>query len=108
MYNIILDGVIDTSPAEITAKAAVKIGDNNRNWGGVTPLGDTYGFHISNIHSRAQTPVLVAGSLQDSTITNVMNFNGSTPPVVFAAGDDYAKNVTILNAINATRGEAQK
>ena len=102
MYNIILDGLIDTSPADVVDRAAVKIGDNNKNWGGVTPLGDTYGFHISNIHSRARTPILVAGSLMDSTITNVINFNGTTAPVVFAAGENYAKNVSIVNAFNAT------
>lgn len=102
MYNIVLDGVIDTSPAGHLNRATVKIGDKNRNWGGVTPLGDTCGFHISNIHSRSKSAVLIAGSLQDSTISNVVNFNPANTQVVdCTSGTQYLKNVTISNTINA-------
>ena len=102
MYNIILDGVIDTSPAGHRNYATVKIGDKNRNWGGVTPLGDTYGFHISNIHSRSISAILIAGSLQDSTISNVINYNPATPdPVHCASGKQYLRNVHFSNLLNA-------
>ena len=102
MYNIILDGVIDTSPSGHSNRATVKIGDKNRNWGGVTPLGDTYGFHISNIHSRSKSAVLIAGSLQDSTISNVINFNAENPnPIDCTSGRQYLKNVVITSNINA-------
>ena len=103
MYNIILDGVIDTSPDGHANRATVKIGDKNKNWGGVTPLGDTYGFHISNIHSRSKSAVLIAGSLQDSTISNVFNTDmGNKNPVDCTSGSQYLKNVTVTNAFNTS------
>ena len=103
MYNIVLDGVIDTSPAGHLNRATVKIGDNNRNWGGPTPLGDTYGFHISNIHSRSKYAILVAGSLQDSVISNVVNFNPECPEVVTcSSGKKNLSNVKMSNLVNAS------
>ena len=99
LYNIILDGVIDTSPAGHQNKATVKIGDNNKSWGGVTPLGDTYAMQISNIYSYSKNPVLIAGSLQDSTITNVINHNPETTPVVCQSGAKYVKNCVINNTL---------
>ena len=99
LYNIILDGVIDTSPAGHQNKATVKIGDNNKNWGGVTPLGDTYAMQISNVYSYSKSPVLIAGSLQDSTITNVINHNPETTPVVCQSGAKYVKNCVINNTL---------
>ena len=100
MYNIILDGVIDASPAGHLNRATVKIGDKNRNWGGVTPLGDTYGFHISNIHSRSKSAILIAGSLQDSTISGVVNHNPETTAVERASGEQYVKNVVTSGLID--------
>ena len=99
LFNIILDGVIDTSPAGHRNRATVKIGDNNKNWGGVTPLGDTYAIQISNIYSYSKDPVLIAGSLQDSTVSNVINHNPETTPVVFQSGSQYVKNCVISNTL---------
>lgn len=100
MYNIILDGVIDTSIPELRNHAAVRIGDNVERWGGVTPLGDTFGFHISNIISYANKSVAIVGSLQDSVISNVINFNPATEPVTFDSGREYVKNVIVNSAVN--------
>ena len=100
LYNIILDGVIDASPAGHLNRATVKIGDNNKSWGGVTPLGDTFAIHISNIHSYSKSPVLIAGSLQDSTISNVVNHNPETTAVVRASGEQYVKNVVMSGLID--------
>jgi hypothetical protein len=103
MYNITLDGVIDTSPAGHTNCATVKIGDSNKNWGGPTPLGDTYGFHISNIHSRSKYAILVAGSLQDSAITNVVNSNPDNKEVVTCtSGKENMRNVHTSNLLNVS------
>ena len=100
MYNIILDGVIDTSIPELRNHAAVGIGDNVERWGGVTPLGDTFGFHISNIISYDNKSVAIVGSLQDSVISNVINFNPATEPVTFDSGREYVKNVIVNSAVN--------
>ena len=102
IYNVILDGVIDSSNTIGHNRATVKIGDNNPAWGGVTPLGDTFGLHISNINSYSRRAILIAGSLQDSTISNVINFNPETAPVTYESGEQYVKNVQISNTLNGS------
>jgi hypothetical protein len=105
MYNILLDGLMDTSVPDRRNNAAVKVGDCVKAWGGVTPLGDTYGFQIRNIQSYAKAAVLIGGSLQDSIIDGVLNFNPETDPVTFKSGKENVKNLIICNTINAAQKE---
>ena len=105
MYNILLDGLIDSSTPERRNNAAVKVGDCVKAWGGVTPLGDTYGFQIRNIQSYSKAAVLIGGSLQDSLIDGVLNFDPETDPVTFQSGRENVKNLIICNAVNAETGE---
>ncbi|MDO4425468.1 MAG: hypothetical protein Q4D17_06875, partial [Planctomycetia bacterium] len=84
---MILDGVIDNSPEDgVRDRATVRIGDSNPNWGGITPLGDTYAITLTNIQSRAKAAVLIAGSLTDSVISNVINLNPNCEPVTYESG----------------------
>ncbi len=99
MRNIILDGVVDTSPEGVCDYAAVRIGDANPAWGGVTPLGDTAGFRIVNILSRAAQAVLIAGSLADSIISDVINGNPDTEPVCCSSGEESLENVEIRSTL---------
>ena len=89
MRNILLDGLVDTSPEGFRDFAAVKIGDANPAWGGITPLGDTAQFQIVNIQSHARRAVLIAGSLADSQIANILNDNPETEPVTVESGAQY-------------------
>lgn len=98
MHNIILDGLLDTSPQGFHCKAAIKIGDSNPAWGGVTPLGDTSGFIITNIQAKSTASVLISGSLTDSIINNVINYNPQSPGLVLASGAQNVRNV-ITNSI---------
>src|SRR5690606_6976749 len=41
MYDIVIDGVIDTAVAPEVCRAAVKIGENHPRYGGDTQLGET-------------------------------------------------------------------
>lgn len=100
MYNILLDGVIDTSLPDRRNNATVKVGDSVKAWGGVTPLRDTYGFQIRNIQSYSKAALLIAGSLQDSIIDGILNFNPETDPVTFRSGKENIKNLVISNTIN--------
>jgi len=83
IHHVTIDGVMDTSPAEITDRAAVKIGDVVPAWGGRTPMGDTYSIIINNVHTKAHLGVVVLGSLCDSVISNVVNLNPNTTGVSF-------------------------
>ncbi len=102
LHSIVLDGVVDAAPDGQTDHAAVVIGDSNPAWGGVTPLGDTYGFTISNVQGRARKLVEICGSLCDSTLSNLINYNPRCEPVIYASGPQHVRNVSVTNAITLT------
>ncbi|HRZ58452.1 MAG TPA: glycosyl hydrolase family 28 protein [Candidatus Paceibacterota bacterium] len=97
MHDILLDGLIDTSPADVHGRAALKIGDKNPRWGGVTPLGDTSRITACNITSRSQHAILIAGSLADSAISNVVHRGAAAEPVTLESGPQHVRNVTVTN-----------
>jgi len=95
IHDVILDGLIDTSGSGKQCKAALKVGDSNPKWGGVTPLGDTSRIIVSNLMSRAQHTILIAGSLSESTITNVIKYDAPGEPITYESGAEYVRNVLI-------------
>jgi hypothetical protein len=96
MYNVLLDGLIDTSPAKMRCKAAVKIGD--RGYGtGVAPLGDTSRMIVNNVISRATHTILIGGTLADSIITNVVRYDADGEAVTVEQGPQAVRNVSISN-----------
>ena len=102
LYNVTLDNLIDTS-TDFHCYAAVRIGDDNPAWGGVTPLGDTYGIIIRSVHSNAKQGVLIVGSLADSIITDVVSHNPDASPVTCCSGPEYIRNVTTSNLLTLPR-----
>ena len=106
IHDVIFDGLIDTSGTGKRCKAALKIGDSNPTWGGVTPLGDTYRIFVSNIMSRAQHTVLIAGSLSESTITNVIKYDAPGEPITYESGAGHVRNVQISN-VQKMNGSAE-
>lgn len=102
MHTILLDGVIDTAPAERPDRTVVVIGDSNPAWGGVTPLGDTYGFMINNIQGRARDLVEIRGSLCDSVITNLLYTPTQKAGVSYTSGEENVRNVTVAHTVCVT------
>jgi hypothetical protein len=107
IHDIILDGLIDTSPPEVTCRAALKIGDDNPVWGGVTPLGDTCRIIVTNVISKATYTILIAGSLSESLITNVIRHGGKGDPITVKSGPQYLRNVALTHAGNLCMPEKQ-
>ena len=105
LYNIVLDGLIDTSPPGRPCKATLKIGDANPAWGGVTPLGDTSRLLLSNITGTSTHTILIAGSLTDSCISNVIRHAGGGDPITYASGRKHVRNVQCSNVM---RTEARR
>ncbi|MBQ6472637.1 MAG: hypothetical protein IJJ33_11680 [Victivallales bacterium] len=104
LYNIDLEDVRDTSAdaeSGVVCAVAVKIGDKNVAWGGVTPLGDTFNIRVRQVDSRCRQCVLIAGSLCDSTITDVINRNVECEAVSCSSGSEYMRNVTVINAVTS-------
>ncbi|MBO7722766.1 MAG: hypothetical protein J6S27_03190, partial [Thermoguttaceae bacterium] len=94
-----LDTVIDTSPADVTDRATVRIGDSG--YGGPAPLGDTSGLIITNVQTKSSEGVVVHGPLTDSIIANVINYNPDISGVLFPRGEESVRNVQVINVISA-------
>ncbi len=103
IYRITLDSLTDTAPTPGYDRATIRIGDANPAWGGVTPVGDTFGFVIRNVHSSAKHAVLIAGSLTDSIIENIVNYNPAIAGVTFESGEENVRNVVIEEFVNVKR-----
>ena len=99
LYNIVLDGLIDTSPPDQPCAATLKIGDANPAWGGVTPLGDTSRIFLSNISSDSTHTILIAGSLTDSCISNVVRNKATGTPITYVSGPEHVRNVQCSNIV---------
>lgn len=97
LHDVVLDGLIDTSGKNKRCRAALKIGDSNPRWGGVTPLGDTSRLFISNIMSRSEHTILIAGSLCDSLLTNIMKYDAPGEPVTYESGTQNVRAVELTN-----------
>ncbi len=98
LHDIVVDGLLDTSPAEVRCKAAVKIGDTAYG-GGAAPLGDTTRLIVQNVISRAQHTILVGGSLCDSIIANVVRYDAAGPAVTFALGPEHVRDVSLTSVV---------
>lgn len=105
IYNVVLDGLIDTSPPDRPCKATVKIGDSNPVWGGVTPMGDTSRLFLSNISSASTHTILIAGSLVDACISNVVRSIDDGVPITYESGKKYVRNVQTTNVISPMKAD---
>ena len=97
IHDITLDGIIDESTESSRSSCAIKIGDKNPAWGGITPMGDTYGITIRNVQSNARRCIVIAGSLCDSTIENVINNNAQTDAITYESGIENTRNLTLTD-----------
>jgi polygalacturonase len=101
MHDVLIENVTDTSPAGRSCRAALKIGDKRARWGGVTPLGDTSRITARNITSRAQFAILIAGSLSESSLSDVIDHGPAPEPVTLESGEKYIRDVAITNVRKA-------
>lgn len=105
LYDILIDGLLDTSPADMRCRAAVKIGDRGYG-GGAAPLGDTSRIIVQNVVSRSTHTVLIGGSLCDSILTNLVRHDMPGEAVTIGSGPDSIRDVTITNVL--TTGKTEK
>ncbi len=103
IYNVVLDGVIDKSTPDRRCAATIKIGDANPAWGGVTPVGDTSRFAISNIIGNSKNTILIAGSLTDSSLSNIISNSENGEPITYRSGKEHVENVKISNLIQSKK-----
>jgi hypothetical protein len=96
MYDILLDGLIDTSPADVQCRAAVKIGDKGYG-SGAAALGGTSRIIVNNVASRSKSTILIGGTLCDSIISNVIRHGAEGEAITYALGPESVRDLTITN-----------
>ena len=100
IYNVVIDGVTDTSPAPNLMWGAILLGEGDKNYGKNLP-GSLSNITISNIiYSNYSRAITVSGFLQDSAITNVVARNTKEPAIYVSRRNVNAfKNVKISNIV---------
>ena len=97
IYNVVIDGVIDTAPEEILHGGGILIGEGDSAYGTNLPDG-MKNIAISNVICRSQHAILVAGYLRDSVISNVINRNPNCP-VLTVHRENALTNVATANLV---------
>ena len=99
IYNVIIDGVIDTQPnADLPRGGTILLGDGG-GYGENKP-DSMRNVTVSNVICNSRYAVIVRGFLTDSVITNVVNRNPACKPVEVTR-ENGLNNVSVSNAIAA-------
>ena len=101
IWNVVIDGIIDTPPEEIRHAGTLLLGEGDSAYGKNLPES-IFSVTISNIISSSGIPVAIPGYLSDSVITNVVSRNPDQP-VIQVRREGGLKNVQISNI--STAGE---
>lgn len=102
IYNIVVDGVIDTSTDCNAASGTLLLGD--RGSYGENEPDSMRNITVSNIVCNSRRAINVEGFLTDSVITNVVNRNPACD-VLFIWRENGMKNVTTSNLVSAAPSE---
>lgn len=104
IWNVVIDGVVDTSSDDLEAFGGLLLGDLD---GYGKNLPDSMkGISISNVICNRPSAVLIQGYLSDSVISNITNRRYNCPAVVVGRKDGI-KNVKMSN-LNAVGTEPYK
>lgn len=96
--NVIIDGVIDTSPEDVVC-GGIFLGEKDQVYGRNLP-GSIRNITISNvIYNNIKKAIRVDGYLQDSTITNVVAMRTQFP-VVSVLREGGLQNVSVSNVVS--------
>ncbi len=105
IYNVVIDGVIDTQTDCKASAGTLLLGD-----------GGAYGENfpdsmrnviVSNVVCNSQNAVVVEGFLTDSVITNVVNHNPDCPAIAVLR-ENGLNNVATTNLVSASVSKKQE
>lgn len=100
IYNVIIDGIIDTSSDPNAAFGTLLLGDEGV-YGDNLP-DSMKNISVSNVICNSRKAVLISGFLTDSVITNIINKNPATEAVTVDR-ENGIRNVVISNTVNACK-----
>ena len=98
--NVIIDGVVDTSPDGHTHFGCILLGDLDGY--GKNLVDSLKNITVSNVISKCERAVSIEGYLTDSVISNVINSNPSGEAVVVKRTDGL-KNVLMTNILSTNK-----
>ena len=78
IWNIVIDGVIDTSDEKIDNFGCIMLGTADSTYG-TNAVNGMKNITISNVVSNSRESIIVGGYLSDSVISNVINRNAECP-----------------------------
>ena len=97
IYNVVIDGIIDTAPDSVKHHSSVIIGQADSEYGKNLPDG-VRNVTISNVVNHGQQCIVVGGYLKDSVISNVVNCNPDCP-VITVDREDGLNHVLTSNLL---------
>ena len=96
VYNVVIDGVIDTSEAPKEHGGTILLGESSH-YGENRP-NDMRNVTVSNVICNSKRAVYVKGFLNDAVISNIVNQNPACETVTVVR-ENGLRNVTVSNAI---------
>lgn len=102
IWNVVIDGIIDTAPHDVHHGGALLLGDWDGAYGANPPNG-MRNVAISNVISGGRKAITILGYLTDSVISNVV-YHGTEAAAIEFGRPDCMKNVSIQNFIQSRQG----
>ncbi len=106
IYNVVIDGVVDSAPPEQPNGCALLLGEIDGAYGKNLP-DSMRNIMISNVTSGGLHAINIAGYLTDSVISNVI-YRGLSPDGIKYGRQGCAKSVSISNYVHACYNYRQK
>lgn len=100
IYNVVIDGLIDSRPAGHPNGGTLLLGDGG-GYGANHPESMA-GITISNVIANSSTAITLAGFLKDSVISNVVNRNPEAP-VLRVVRENGMENVVTSGLVQAQK-----
>lgn len=98
IYNVVVDGVVDTTPEPTGHSGAMVLGEPDGIYGTCTPDG-LHHITLSNVIANGRKAgISVKGYLKDSTISNIVNKNPAVETVLVAR-ENGLQNVRMTNVL---------
>ena len=94
IWNIVIDGVIDTSPENVHHFCGIHLGVDDPSYGISLP-DSMKNITISNVICNSNEAIVVNGYLKDSVITNVINRNPDCSVINVKRKDGFINVATV-------------
>lgn len=96
IYNVVIDGVIDTAPNCKASAGTIILGDDGAY--GENKLDSLKNITVSNVICNSQRAIIVSGYMVDSVISNIVNKNPDCDAVIIER-ENGVRNVVMNNIV---------